>query len=67
MTKHVSIDTGKCSGHGRCYTLAPAFFDSDDEGFPVILQTVVAADGIADLIAAVDNCPERAITVTEQV
>jgi ferredoxin len=66
--KHVTIDTGKCSGHGRCYTLAPEFFDSDDEGFPVVLHETLAddAEGLADLLAAVDNCPERAISATEQ-
>ncbi len=65
---HVAVDTGKCAGHGRCYTLAPRFFEPDDEGFPVVLRADVdkADDGISDLLAAVDNCPERALTVTEQ-
>ena len=29
----VVIDTERCTGHGRCYSLAPAVFtDDDDEG-----------------------------------
>ena len=42
----VSIDEQKCSGHGRCYTLSPALFDCDDEGFPVVL--VESFDDAAD-------------------
>ena len=29
----VSIDSGKCQGHGRCYDLAPDLFGEDEEGF----------------------------------
>ena len=66
--KHVAVDRGKCAWHGRCYTLAPRFFEPDDEGFPVVLAAGVdsAVAGMSDLLAAVDNCPERALTVTEQ-
>ncbi|MGY3199612.1 ferredoxin [Streptomyces sp. TE5632] len=66
--KRITVDTSKCSGHGRCYTLASAFFDYDDEGFPVILEERVPDDreGIADLLSAVDNCPERAISVSDE-
>ncbi|GAA1638002.1 ferredoxin [Georgenia ruanii] len=66
--KRINIDMGKCSGHGRCYTLAPHLFEPDDEGFPVVRNAVVAddMDGISALAAAVDNCPERALTVTDE-
>ena len=65
--KHIEIDTGKCVGHGRCYTLAPTIFEPDDEGFSVLLQSDVAEDrgDYADLLAAVANCPERAISLTD--
>lgn len=61
----VRVDPAKCTGQGRCYTLAEAFFEPDDEGFSVVLEPEVDADhpAIADLRAAMDNCPERAITV----
>lgn len=66
--KRIAIDTSRCSGHGRCYTLAPAFFDCDDEGFPIVLEERVPSerDGIAALLASVDNCPERAISVSDE-
>ena len=48
--------------------VAPQFFEPDDEGFPVVLESDVADDvvGVDDLLAAVDNCPERAVSVTQQ-
>jgi len=33
----VRLDTELCQGHGRCYTLAPELFDSDDLGHCVLL------------------------------
>ena len=61
------IDTGKCSGHGRCYSLAPEIFDCDDEGFSVLLvERVEGPDLEHKLLEAVANCPERAISVAEE-
>jgi ferredoxin len=61
----VTIDADLCTGHGRCYVLAPQVFDSDDGGHGVVLisdelpeDLEVAARG------ARDNCPEGAITCT---
>ena len=62
----VTIDSEKCQGHGRCFSLAPTLFDSDDLG-----QGVVTGDGTVppDLEDAArlaeQNCPEYAITITE--
>ncbi|WP_235737168.1 ferredoxin [Nocardioides alcanivorans] len=61
----LTIDTDKCSGHGRCYSLAPDFFDCDDEGFPVILKSELDATDVAAVKDAVANCPERAIALVE--
>jgi ferredoxin len=59
----VEIDTTRCSGHGRCYALAPEVFASDNQGFGV----VTAVDVTGDLLDAAERgaqaCPERAITV----
>jgi ferredoxin len=65
-TMQVSIDREKCSGHGRCYTLAPSLYDCDDEGFPVILaETFEDAELVQAARTAEASCPERAISVTE--
>jgi ferredoxin len=60
----ISIDANKCSGHGRCYTLATDVFDMDDEGFPILLMETVAVNSDLQRQAqtAVDGCPERAIS-----
>ncbi|MGC9667599.1 ferredoxin [Planosporangium sp. 12N6] len=67
-TMRIVIDTDRCSGHGRCYGLAGQFFDCDDEGFPVVINESVPenVEGVADLRAAVDNCPERAISLVHE-
>ena len=56
----IVLDTERCTGHGRCYSLAPALFDADDEGRPVVLDG--GSDRAAALVAA-GNCPEQAIAV----
>lgn len=62
MSLRIEIDRGRCSGHGRCYMLAPELFDSDDDGFPVVL--VEDAEPFGDDAAnAVSNCPEQAIAL----
>ncbi len=33
----VAIDRNRCAGHGRCYVFAPEVFDSDDDGYGVVL------------------------------
>ncbi len=60
----VRFDQGKCQGHGRCYSLAPKVFESDDEGFAVLLisdEVPAALEKDAHLAAA--NCPEYAIDI----
>jgi ferredoxin len=35
----IHLDTEKCQGHGRCYSLAPDLFDCDDLGTAVVIVT----------------------------
>lgn len=57
------IDNEACTGHGRCYSLAPELFDSDDYGHSVLLHSEVP-DGLEEKARlAVANCPERALSV----
>ena len=61
----IHFDRDKCQGHGRCYALAPTVFDTDDEGYAVLLidgaEVPAELESAAQLAA--DNCPEYAITV----
>ena len=62
----VVIDEERCSGHGRCYVLAPAVFDDDDDGKPVVLVTADLDDEpLAAARIAVNNCPESAISLAD--
>jgi ferredoxin len=62
----ILLDSSKCEGHGRCYSLAPELFEADDEGYAVLRVTGdVTAEMDKDARLAVANCPEYAIEITE--
>jgi len=62
----VVIDHEACTGHGRCYTLAPDVFDSDDAGYGVVRVDEVPDELQDQARNGVRNCPERAITITDE-
>jgi ferredoxin len=61
----VAIDRDKCVGHGRCYSLAPAMYDADDEGFAELADGDVPAtpELRAQARLGAETCPERAISL----
>lgn len=59
----IRLDTQACQGHGRCYTLAPMLFDSDDLGHCVLLADEVPPGQEDAARTGVDNCPEHALTL----
>jgi ferredoxin len=60
----LELDRDRCTGHGRCYTLAPEVFGSDDDGYgEVLVDGDVPTALEATARTAANNCPERAITV----
>ena len=62
----VHVDPEKCQGHNRCYTISPELFDLDDLGMSSEIGTgIVPAELIGKARLAVDNCPERAISLTK--
>ena len=61
----IVLDADRCQGHGRCYSLAPDLFDSDDLGHCVLLVSEVPEGREADARNGVDNCPEQALTLVE--
>ncbi|WP_375482353.1 ferredoxin [uncultured Mycobacterium sp.] len=62
----VSIDSGKCMGHGMCYALAPSVYADDDEGYGIVINdgTVPPDKAEAARIGAA-NCPEGAISARD--
>ena len=62
----VAVDTDRCQGHGRCYVLAPELFEADEIGNGREKAGGEVPAGLEDRARlAVANCPERAITLTE--
>ena len=61
----VRIDTEMCTGHGRCYTLAPEVFDSDDRGYGLVISEEVAEELRPKAVIGEQNCPERAISISD--
>ena len=62
----IRIDADRCTGHGRCYAVAPELFEPDDVGDGQVIGDGTVADASLDQARrAVANCPERAITLEE--
>jgi ferredoxin len=63
MTR-VLLDPDRCTGHGRCYTLAPDVFDADEVGHCIVLTENVSGDLESQAVTGEQNCPEGAITLS---
>ena len=61
----ILIDPERCTGHGRCYSLAPALVEADDQGHGSVIGSVVPDDQLAAARTAASNCPEQAISLVE--
>jgi ferredoxin len=62
----VTVDVDLCTGHGRCYALAPDVFAPDDFGHCEVIVVEPATDNTqSQARLGAENCPERAITVTD--
>jgi ferredoxin len=57
------IDYDRCSGHGRCYELAPNLVTDDDSGYGQVIAEDIDESQEAEALLAVNGCPERAITL----
>lgn len=60
---HVWIDPERCTGHGRCYTLAPDVYDADDLGHALVVVDEVSGELEQHAAIGEQNCPESAITL----
>jgi ferredoxin len=59
----IVLDEERCQGHGRCYSLAPDLFDSDERGHCVLLVSTVPAGREQAAASGVENCPELALSI----
>jgi ferredoxin len=63
----VVADHKLCSGHARCEASAPEFFDLDDQGHVAFSEKGVAPEFEAAARRGVRACPERALTLIEDL
>lgn len=61
----ITLDRTRCTGHGRCYVVAPAVFSADEDGYGVVRSEEVAPGEEQEARCGAANCPEDAITVDE--
>ena len=58
----LTIDASRCQGHGRCSLISAKIFDISDDGLGQVLVPEPEPGDAADVMRAVDNCPESAIS-----
>ena len=61
----VVLDANACTGHGRCYMLAPDVFAPDERGHCEVRIADVPDALVAQATLAVSNCPERALSTDD--
>ncbi|GAB3075096.1 ferredoxin [Nocardioides zeae] len=61
----VVVDYTKCTGLGICESLAPAFFEVNDEGDLVLLKEEVGDAERQELEEAVAGCPTEALRLVD--
>jgi ferredoxin len=63
----LNVDPSECTGHGRCYRVAPDLLSYDDEGYVSIRgDTIdVPADQVDFAREAEGTCPEGAIILID--
>ena len=54
-----------CSGHGRCYALAPDVYQPDDVGYCDPMYDEVPENLVEQARLGAQNCPEDAISLVE--
>ncbi|MGH3097757.1 MAG: ferredoxin [Streptosporangiales bacterium] len=62
----IKADTGVCIGSGQCVLTEPAVFDQDDDGMVTLLTDHPDGETAAHAREAVDLCPSRALSITEE-
>lgn len=61
----IEFDATVCTGHGRCYAIAPEVFDADDDGHCVVLHPSVPAHLETAARRGAANCPEGALRTVD--
>ncbi|SDU69390.1 ferredoxin [Gordonia westfalica] len=57
----VVLDRARCTGLGICESLAPEFFEIDDDGSLLVLKDEVAEADLMEVEEAISGCPTEAL------
>ncbi len=59
----VVVDFAKCTGLGICESVAPEFFEVNDEGTLELLKEDITDDELQSVEEAVAGCPTEALRI----
>jgi ferredoxin len=59
----VIVDFAKCTGLGICESMAPEFFEVNDDGALVLLKEDISDDELQSVEEAVAGCPTEALRI----
>jgi ferredoxin len=59
----VTVDFGKCTGLGICESMAPEFFEVNDDGQLELLKEDITDDELQAVEEAVSGCPTEALRI----
>ena len=63
----VTLNTERCSGHARCYAIAPEVYEIDDNGFCLPLPDRDISEELEQAARdGVDACPENALAIADE-
>jgi ferredoxin len=62
---NIRLEPERCTGHGRCYVLAPEVFDEDEQGRCVLKLATVPSKLREQARTGVESCPEHALAIVE--
>lgn len=62
----VSVDNERCTGHARCWAIAPEILTIDDDGYSDIGEGREVPAGMEEKARlGVASCPERALRIDD--
>lgn len=61
----IKVHHEKCQGHARCWAMAPAIFELDDEGYITPGDIDVREEDERIAWKGAKSCPERALEIVK--
>jgi ferredoxin len=65
-TIKVRVVPERCQGHARCFSIAPAIFELDEQGYIGFEQKEISPEQKELAAEAVSACPEMALELVEE-